>query len=157
MFVSFVYLRKVTFSSSVHTDLMLLLHLAPIFPPQPGAISSVSSRTLIDCPSSSLCLCLQDVKQSGTISDAGWELKSGRWSTCPALKSSSISPAIKVAFHVNPSLNKHSKECLNSFHLINSLVKIHKIMQKSHYLLVHCDSTANFIYLYCIIRSTNTG
>lgn len=43
-------------------------------------------------------LWLQAVWQSGTTSDAGRGPKSARSSTCPALRFSDISPAIKVGF-----------------------------------------------------------
>lgn len=58
--------------------------------------------TFPDHPSlfSSLWLCLQDVRQSGITSDAGWELKSARWWTYPAPKSSSTSPVIKVGLRL---------------------------------------------------------
>lgn len=53
-------------------------------------------------PSAHLTDCLQDVKQSGITLVAGCELKSARWWTFPALKSSSTSPVIKVS-HPPPS------------------------------------------------------
>lgn len=104
MFIVSFNLGNVAVSSVHHRSDAALLY--PTFSTS-STISTVSSHTLINWPSCSICLCLQDVEQSGTTSGAGRELKSDRWSTYPAMKSSSISPAVKVGYHV-----KHRKEYL---------------------------------------------
>lgn len=70
--------------------------------------SSLHSAHLSDC--------LQDVKQSGITSAAGWELKSARWWTYPAPKSSSTSPVIKVRLQLYPNKQRKMAHFLSAYH-----------------------------------------
>lgn len=80
--------QKIIFLMETHCSTMMLLTTLPL--------SQTDFPLIIPSLFSSLWLCLQDVRQSGITSDAGWELKLARWWTYPAPKSSSTSPVIKV-------------------------------------------------------------